>query len=192
MRRGDHLVSVRFGYTHHGIYIGSGEVIHYSGFGDSVSGPICRASLDNFSGGMPTVVTPHPLAVHDAEERIARGYTRLGEEKYNLLTNNCEHFVSWCIYGTNSSEQVRSVLSSAGRKLAHIVPGVSAVATVVATGSALKNGYDAASGSDKPIEAALKVTSKSALIGAATVFSGPIGWVGLATVFAAKKILTKK
>ncbi|MBF6029692.1 lecithin retinol acyltransferase family protein [Pseudomonas sp. P115] len=192
MRRGDHLVSVRLGYTHHGIYIGSGEVIHYSGFGDSVSGPICRASLDKFSGGMPTVVTPHLLAVHDAEERIARGYTRLGEDSYNLLTNNCEHFVSWCIYGTNSSEQVRSVFSSAGRTLAHIVPGISAVATVVATGSALKNGYDAASGSDKPIEAALKVTSKSALLGAATVISGPIGWVGVAAVFAAKKILTKK
>ena len=192
MRRGDHLVSMRYGYTHHGIYIGSGEVIHYSGFGDSVSGPICRASLENFSGGMPTVVMPHPLAVHDAEARIARGYTRLGENSYNLLTNNCEHFVSWCIYGTNTSEQVRSVFSVAGKQLGHIIPGGSAVAAAIAAGSALKNGYDAASESDKPVEAALKVTAKSALIGAAAIVGGPVGIAGAVAVFAVKKLFFKK
>lgn len=192
MRRGDHLVSVRCGYTHHGIYIGAGEVIHYSGFGDSVSGPICRVSLEKFSGGMPTVVTPHPLAVHDAEARIARGYTRLGENSYNLVTNNCEHFVNWCIYGTTSSKQVQSVFSKAGSQLAHVIPGGSAVITAIAAGSVLKNGYDAASESDKPVEAALKVTAKSALIGAAAVMGGPVGIAGAVAVFAAKKLFFKK
>ncbi|VVM39720.1 hypothetical protein PS662_02908 [Pseudomonas fluorescens] len=192
MRRGDHLVSVRCGYTHHGIYIGAGEVLHYSGFGDSVSGPICRVSLEKFSGGMPTVVKPHLFAVHDAEERIARGYTRLGENSYNLVTNNCEHFVNWCIDGTTTSEQVRSVLSVAGSKVAHIIPGGSAVVTALAVGSALKNGFDAASESEKPVEAALKVTGKSALIGAAAVIGGPVGLVGAVAVFAAKKLFSRK
>ncbi|SEB99315.1 Lecithin retinol acyltransferase [Pseudomonas mohnii] len=192
MRRGDHLVSVRCGYTHHGIYIGAGEVLHYSGFGDSVSGPICRVSLEKFSGGMPTVVESHPLAVHDAEARIARGYTRLGEDSYNLVTNNCEHFVDWCIYGTTTSEQVRSVFSMAGNTLAHIVPGGAAVVTAIASASALKNGFDAASESEKPVEAALKVTAKSALIGAAAVVGGPVGIAGAVAVFAAKKLFFKK
>jgi hypothetical protein len=192
MRRGDHLVSVRYGYTHHGIYIGAGEVLHYSGFGDSVSGPICRVSLEKFSGGMTTVVESHPLAVHDAEARIARGYTRLGEDSYNLVTNNCEHFVNWCIYGATTSEQVRSVLSAAGNKLAGIVPGGSAVVTAIAAGSALKNGFDAASGAAKPVEAALKVATKSALIGAATVIGGPVTIAGKVAVFAAKKLFFNK
>lgn len=191
MRRGDHLVSVRCGYTHHGIYIGAGEVLHYSGFGDSVSGPICRVSLEKFSGGMPTVVTPHLFAVHDAEARIARGYTRLGEDSYNLVTNNCEHFVNWCIDGTTTSEQVRSVLSVARNKLTNIIPGGSAVATAIAVGSALKNGFDAASESEKPVEAALKVTGKSALIGAAAVIGGPVGLAGAVAVFAAKKFFSR-
>ena len=188
MRRGDHLVSVRMGYTHHGIYIGAGEVIHYSGFGDSVSGPVCRASIERFSGGMPTTVLPHPLAVHDSEARIARAYTRLGENSYNLVTNNCEHFVDWCIYGTKTSKQVNTVLSAVGSHAAGIVPGGRAIMGIVAAGSAIKSGYEAASESDKPVEAVVKVAAKSALATAAVVVSGPIGLVGVAAVFAAKKL----
>lgn len=182
MRRGDHLVSLRAGYTHHGIYIGCGEVLHYSGFGDSVSGPICRASLDRFSGGNPTTVLSHPAAVYDAEERIARGYSRLGENSYNLVTNNCEHFVSWCIYGASTSEQIRSVLRAAGIPGITIVPGVAAVIA-------------AASQSEEPVKTAVKVAAKEAMsnaavIGAATIVGGPIGLLaGTAAVFAAKKLL---
>ena len=184
MRRGDHLVSMRAGYTHHGIYIGCGEVLHYSGFGDSVAGPICRASLETFSGGMPTTVLEHPLAVYGPEERIARGYSRLGENTYNLLTNNCEHFASWCVYGASTSQQIRNVLLAAGIPGMTLVP---AVAAVVA----------AASESDEPVKTALKVAGKeaisgAAIIGAATVIGGPVGLVGATAVMAATKFLFKR
>lgn len=197
MRRGDHLVSVRAGYTHHGIYIGCGEVLHYSGFGDSVSGPICRVSVDRFSGGMPTTVMPHPLAVYDAEERIARGYTRLGEDSYNLVTNNCEHFVSWCIYGVNTSQQVRGVFGLAGIAAKHAGSGaVGGVLSVMGAGVVARNLFEAASEADEPAEAVLKVAGKEAIgkaaaIGAAAVIGGPVGLVGAAAVFAAKKLFFK-
>ena len=30
----------------------------------------------------------------------------LGEGHYNVMTNNCEHFVTWCRYGEATSKQV--------------------------------------------------------------------------------------
>ena len=34
---------------------------------------------------------------------------RIGEQKYNLLINNCEHFCSECIFGEHVSKQVQNV-----------------------------------------------------------------------------------
>ena len=52
MKFGDHLVSPRIGYSHHGIYIGDDQVIHYSGFANGISsGEIEISSLDEFSRG---------------------------------------------------------------------------------------------------------------------------------------------
>lgn len=31
LQRGDHLVSSRLGYSHHGLYVGNNQVIHYQG-----------------------------------------------------------------------------------------------------------------------------------------------------------------
>ena len=38
---------------------------------------------------------------------------RLGEQDYNLLFNNCEHFATWCKTGLHRSGQVDSVLERA-------------------------------------------------------------------------------
>jgi cell wall-associated NlpC family hydrolase len=67
MQPGDHLVSLRLGYTHHGLYLGDGRVIHYSGFSDGwTSGAIEIVSLSDFEGGSKTYVkshlVPHTLA----------------------------------------------------------------------------------------------------------------------------------
>ncbi|WP_206171903.1 lecithin retinol acyltransferase family protein [Thiorhodococcus mannitoliphagus] len=38
---GAHLISPRGGYTHHGIYVGDGHVVHYSGLAAGrTSGPV--------------------------------------------------------------------------------------------------------------------------------------------------------
>ena len=41
------------------------------------------------------------------EETLQRAQSRIGEHKYNLITNNCEHFVVWCKTGISDSRQVR-------------------------------------------------------------------------------------
>ena len=43
------------------------------------------------------------------EAAIARARARLGENRYSVLANNCEHFAQWCISGTSRSEQVDSL-----------------------------------------------------------------------------------
>ena len=44
---------------------------------------------------------------------LRRAMSRLGEQNYNLLFNNCEHFATWCKTGRHRSEQVDSVIDRA-------------------------------------------------------------------------------
>lgn len=113
MKAGDHLVTSRTGYTHHGLYIGNGEVIHYSGGNDNVfsKGAISITSLREFSNGCGVSVKEHFFRTYDEEESIERAYSRLNEDWYNVLLNNCEHFVTWCIVGFHSSSQVSSMIN---------------------------------------------------------------------------------
>lgn len=105
--RGAHLVTQRTAYTHHGIYLGDGMVIHYSGIsGNNLFGEVEIVSLASFTNGENLWVQPHNNPTHDAEESINRAYSRLGENLYNVAFNNCEHFVNWCIEGLHSSKQV--------------------------------------------------------------------------------------
>lgn len=51
--------------------------------------------------------------VYTAEEAVQRARSRLGEENYNLVTNNCEHFAMWCRTGIQESSQVKRMLDYA-------------------------------------------------------------------------------
>ena len=100
MIKGDHLVSSRLGYDHHGLYIGDGEVIHYSGFSELFDkGSIEITTLEDFEQGSNSSVKNHIVTVYNADERLERAYSKLGEDSYNLIFNNCEHFVNWCFNG---------------------------------------------------------------------------------------------
>lgn len=49
---GAHLISPRNGYSHHGIYVGSGRVIHYAGCAnDHETGPVEETDLQTFAQG---------------------------------------------------------------------------------------------------------------------------------------------
>jgi len=107
-----HLVSSRAFYTHHGIYVGKGRVIHYSGlaFGLS-SGRVEEVSLVRFAnGGNVRVWNDTPS--FDRREVMERALSRLGERRYSLLTNNCEHFCTWAMHGESRSLQVEKVLAA--------------------------------------------------------------------------------
>lgn len=104
---GAHLVSEREGYSHHGIYAGNGEVIHYGGFHHSVGRrPVESISLRSFAAGRRIGVRLEPDAVYRGLDAVTRARSRLGEDRYGILTNNCEHFCTWCVLGVARSEQV--------------------------------------------------------------------------------------
>jgi hypothetical protein len=104
---GAHVVTSRIGYTHHGIYVGNGKVVHYSGLSRGWrGGPVEEVSLARFARGRPIRVRVHADARFDRDAVIARAQSRLGENRYRALTNNCEHLCEWCIYGENRSRQV--------------------------------------------------------------------------------------
>jgi hypothetical protein len=110
---GDHLRSPRTGYSHHGIYIGDGCVIHYSGFAKAMrKGSIAIATVSEFANCERVEIIPHPNRHYDRETSVQRAYKRLGEDWYNLVVNNCEHFANWCIEGKHESPQVTRVANT--------------------------------------------------------------------------------
>lgn len=115
IRAGDHLWIQCIGYAHHGIASGPNSVIHYLGkngiFGDGI---IAQTSLYKFSEGATLHKKEHPNRRHTRAQSVARALERIGEAEYNLVFNNCEHFVSWCIDDEHTSEQVNDRLRMAG------------------------------------------------------------------------------
>ncbi len=115
-----HLVTPRFGYTHHGLYIGNSQVIHYSGFGNEMrGGPVEIVDIDTFCNGRDYEIQYHNHVQFTPAQIVDRAKSKLGESQYNLIFNNCEHFVNWCIDNLGVSRQVnnagRAVTKVAGR-----------------------------------------------------------------------------
>ncbi len=132
---GDHLKSSRGIYTHHGLYVGDGRVIHYSGLSDGMqSGPIEEVSLATFCAGYDYEIVKHENRKYTREQSVNRARSRLGENAYSLTGNNCEHFVNWCIEGDHQSNQV-DVGTSAGSGVLSSVAGIGSRAAVASAGS---------------------------------------------------------
>lgn len=106
---GSHLITSRNGYYHHGIYLGAHQVVHYSGLCAGFhAGPVEVLTLQRFASGKPIRVKSTQQVGFEREEVVRRALSRVGENQYRLLTNNCEHFCNWCLYGESRSDQVRN------------------------------------------------------------------------------------
>lgn len=116
---GAHLVTPRRGYTHHGVYVGGNRVIHYAGWSRAAltCRPVEEVSLEQFAGGHGVSALPASERFAPAEV-VARARSRLGEDRYRLTSNNCEHFCHWCLSGEHRSAQVDSLLGWPSRAAA--------------------------------------------------------------------------
>lgn len=135
LEAGDVIGVHRTGYEHYGIYIGNGKVIHYAAEGGDFTGKICIHEADflefirkgrdffylHFDGKCPIKIYQDekvysgdrlPFAninkykIYSPEETVLRARNRMGEEKYNFVTKNCEHFALWCKTDVEESTQV--------------------------------------------------------------------------------------
>lgn len=108
---GAHLVTPWRGFAHHGIYLGGGRVIHYNArVYRFTRRPVEETDMPEFAEGRPVFVVEHEESVHDTDEVIRRARSRVGENRYDLFENNCEHLVEWCLHGVARSFQVESAL----------------------------------------------------------------------------------
>jgi hypothetical protein len=94
-------------FHHHGIDLGDGTVAHY------LEGrEILRSPIDAFRQEQPITVIEHDSA-STTGVTLRRAMSRIGEQNYNLLFNNCEHFATWCKTGRHRSGQIESALERA-------------------------------------------------------------------------------
>ncbi|MEJ0035786.1 MAG: lecithin retinol acyltransferase family protein [Gammaproteobacteria bacterium] len=113
---GAHVITPRRGYLHHGIYVGDGKVVHYAGLANGLRrGPVEEVPLGRFASGRPFWLRPSPAPAFDAAEIVCRARSRVGERRYRLFTNNCEHFCEWSVRGEPRSLQVEAWLRRPAR-----------------------------------------------------------------------------
>lgn len=116
---GDVIFADRGIYNHYGIYIGRGQVIHFSGpKGHETTASlvdVIQTSIEEFHKGDEFYIERYPYDFKykpfKATEVIRRAKSKLGKEKgnYDLVNYNCEHFANWCKYGVKFSSQVEQV-----------------------------------------------------------------------------------
>ena len=106
-----HIVTPRLAFTHHGIYVGDGRVVQYGGLSWGLrGGPVEEVTLLQFAQGHLIGVRLAGSHWFDRDEVIRRARRRLGEDRYNVFTNNCEHFCEWCVRGEHRSYQVDELI----------------------------------------------------------------------------------
>lgn len=104
---GTHLTTPRVGFRHHGLYAGDGKVLHYSGLHRHLwRRPVEEVSLAQFARGRGFEVVAGAPAPFAGIAAVERARSRLGEDRYRLLSNNCEHFVAWALNDTPRGAQV--------------------------------------------------------------------------------------
>src|SRR5436190_22701420 len=96
IRVGSHIKVRRGSYDHHGIYVGRRKVIHYSGLSTNLfdKGSIVLTTLEKFLLGESEIKVVAPPTTLSRDEIVAKAKERLGESKYNVFLNNCEHFAT--------------------------------------------------------------------------------------------------
>ena len=109
---GAHLITPWLGFTHHGVYVGGGRVVHYGALlYDIIRRPVEEVTLEVFAERRPLFVVEHEKVCFDVAEIVRRARSRLGENRYRLFTNNCEHFVEWCLHDVPRSFQAETALA---------------------------------------------------------------------------------
>ena len=112
-------------YHHYGIFVSEDQVIQFGLPDDPMRAAdqikVIETDIQTFLMGGELEV-----AVMDREERktmfppdeiVDRARQRLGEGGYDILHNNCEHFVNECIFGNHTSGFLQSVRDKLRKKL---------------------------------------------------------------------------
>ena len=112
-------------YYHYGIFVDENEIIQF-GLPDDVGKPaneikVLATDIYTFlNGGIleSGVPTKEELKkMRKPQEIIKTARSRIGEGGYDILHNNCEHFVNECVFGRSRSSFLDDVRDKIRQKL---------------------------------------------------------------------------
>lgn len=117
-------VKVQF-YHHYGIFVSESEVIQFGLPDDPMRSAdqirVLTTDVMTFlQGGDLEVMVPDREArkqMRNPEQIVALARQRIGEGGYNILHNNCEHFVNECVFGEKRSGFLQDVREKLRKKL---------------------------------------------------------------------------
>jgi hypothetical protein len=134
--RGDHVFVKRRGYTHHGVEVDDGAIIHFSGTPGNKRGALIRlTTVEDFTGPRGKLRYRRYGQQLPADLAVERAQSKLGQSGYNLFRNNCEHFATWCVHDRTSSAQVNGA-SATGAVVSTTAIGAAAGVGVVSSAGA--------------------------------------------------------
>jgi uncharacterized protein YycO len=96
-------------YQHHGIELPDGTMCENSPPGVRI------VQYADFARGHATRVTNPGASPAERDLAVQRALSRVGERRYALAGNNCEHFSNWCATGIAVSRQVLAWIASIAR-----------------------------------------------------------------------------
>lgn len=135
--KGSLLKFKSIGYYHWAIFIGNGKYCHLTQ--DKVDSRCSSVVLSEaVAGELETIIkiddlsdlnyeTTEIIVDNSGDSRkkpfspetiVERALSKTGKCTYDLLKNNCEHFVTWCRYGDGESKQVEQAIAT-GKEMAN-------------------------------------------------------------------------
>jgi hypothetical protein len=115
---GDQIRVNRGLYYHHGIYVDDSHVIQFGSPTNELNpatAEVMIVSLDTFLRDSlleVRVLNDNELKeVRTPNEIVNYAMSKLGTKGYSIISNNCEHFASECLFGKRESDQVNKVFS---------------------------------------------------------------------------------
>jgi hypothetical protein len=108
-------VSIGNNIHHYGIYVSDSCIIQYGKasdiFQDSSEVSVFVGTIKEFVGNKYIEVREYSLIEklkkNSKEKIIKKAKERIGEKKYNILNNNCEHFVNECVFNKHESLEAK-------------------------------------------------------------------------------------
>lgn len=108
-------------YHHYGIFVSEDRIIQF-GLPDDPQRPseqvkVLTTDIDTFLQGGELEVAKRTTRMRSPKQIVAAAEARIGEGGYDILHNNCEHFVNECAFGEHSSSFVQGVRDMLRKKL---------------------------------------------------------------------------
>jgi len=138
LKKGDHICWHRpYAVWHHAVVIeveGKVRIVHYSGLMvvEEVDMPEDGCMPGCLGEECNSLYRVNYQDCYNSEYTVLRAKQLLGENSYNLIERNCEHFSRWCKTGSTSSSQISIAWTSLGKVVLAI--GLKAVGLLVVLG----------------------------------------------------------